>query len=150
NVVAWQWKIGSTSYNTQNPTHVFAAPGNYSVQLTVTGQNNCTNTVTIARTVPVIPVVDFQASNLCSGQSTTFIDVTTSAADPISERTWPYTNKKNGTGKSVDFSFTNSGTYPVQLQVKNESGCVYSGSKQVVIKPSPVASFTMSNKSGPP
>jgi PKD repeat protein len=150
NVVAWQWKIGSTTYSTQNPTHVFGPPGNYSVQLTVTGQNNCTNTVTIPRTVPVVPIVDFQVSNLCSGQSAIFTDVTASAADPIFERTWTFNNNSHGTGKSVGFSFANSGTYPVQLQAKSETGCIYSGSKQVVIKQSPVASFTMSDQSGPP
>lgn len=150
NVVAWQWKTGPSVYTTQNPTHVFAAPGNFSMQLTVTAQNNCTNTLTKFIVVPVVPVVDFSTTNLCSAQPTVFKDLTVNAADPVSQRSWTFNGGNAATGQEVQFSFENSGTFPVQLQVQSQSGCVYTTSKQVVIRPSPVASFTTSDQSGPP
>jgi PKD repeat protein len=150
NVASWQWKVGSTTYNSQNPTHTFAATGNFSMQLTVTGQNNCSNTLSKPVVVPVVPVVDFTVSNACSGQPAVFTDATVNPADPVSKQTWTFNAGGTGNGKQVEFPFATAGTYPVQLQVQSQSGCFYTGSKQIVIKQSPVASFTMSDQSGPP
>jgi PKD repeat protein len=148
-VTAWQWKIGSAVYTSQNPQHTFPIPGNYSVQLTVTGQNNCTNTTSRQAVVPVVPTVDFNVTNPCADQPAVFTDATASAADPVEVRNWTFGTNGNATGQSAEFAFATPGAYSTQLQVTTGSGCRYSATKQVTINPSPVASFTMSNESGP-
>ncbi|MEI9917931.1 MAG: PKD domain-containing protein [Bacteroidota bacterium] len=149
-VTSWQWKVGSASYNTQHPAHTFVTPGNYNVQLVVTGQNNCTASLTRPVIVPVVPTVDFQVTNPCAGQAAVFSDNTVNPTDPIAQRTWTFNGTGTGTGQQASYTFDSNGSYPVQLNVQGQSGCSYSTTKTVVIKVSPVASFTMSDQSGPP
>lgn len=149
-ISTWQWKIGSAVYTAQNPQHTFTIPGNYPVQLTVTGRNNCSGTITNQVNVPVVPAVEFEVGNPCAGQDAVFTDVTSSGDDPVTQANWTFNNDANATGHEVAFSFGTAGTYPTSLKVKTQSGCFYNGSQQVTINPSPVASFTMSDQSGPP
>lgn len=149
-IATWQWKIGSVVYNTQNIQHTFSTPGSYSVQLNVTGTNSCTNSLTKQVIVPVVPAVVFEVRNPCERQAATFTDITSSTADPVVERNWTFNNSANATGTSADFTFATSGSYNAALQVKTTAGCVYNGSRLVTINPTPVASFTMSDESGPP
>lgn len=145
-----QWRIGNQVYVVPNPTHVFAATGNFSAQLTVTGTNDCVNSVTKPLVVPVVPTIDFNVSNACSGQITTFNDVTSGTADPVAQRLWTFNSTTTTNGQQADFSFANAGTYPVKLDLTNQSGCVYSLTRQITINTSPLANFTMSDESGPP
>jgi chitodextrinase len=47
NLTAWQWTFGDgSSSNDENPSHLYAAPGSYSVTLTVTDDRGATTTVT--------------------------------------------------------------------------------------------------------
>lgn len=147
---SWQWKIGSVVYNTQNTQHTFTVPGSFSVQLNVTGQNSCTNSLTKQVIVPVVPTVVFEVRNPCAGQAATFDDVTSSVADPVMDRNWTFINNGNATGDNANFTFSTAGTYTTSLQVKTAAGCSYTASRSVTINPSPVASFTMSDESGPP
>jgi PKD repeat protein len=149
-VVSWQWKVGSVLYNTQNPTHTFPTSGNYNVQLVATGQNSCTASITRQVTVPVVPVVDFQVANPCSGQPAVFSDLTTNPADGIVQHNWTFNGIGTAAGQQASHTFGNGGTYPVQLALQSLSGCSYSITKQVTVRTSPVASFTMSDQSGPP
>ena len=149
-VMSWQWKMGSATYMTPSPTHTFAAAGSFTAQLTVTGQNGCTNTLIKPAIVPVVPVVDFTSQNLCSAQSTVFTDITNGGADPISQQFWTFNGSNSANGKQTEFAFPTAATFPVQLRVQSQSGCFYTTSKQVTIKTSPVASFTMSDQTGPP
>lgn len=150
NVATWQWKIGSAIYTSQDAQHTFAIPGSYSVQLNVTGQNGCTNTITQQVVVPVVPTVVFEQGDRCAGQLAEFIDLTSSASDPVVERDWTFGTVGTATGSPATFTFAAAGTFSTQLEVTTESGCVYSGTQQVTILSSPVASFTMSDQSGPP
>ncbi|HMJ71715.1 MAG TPA: PKD domain-containing protein [Cyclobacteriaceae bacterium] len=149
-IKSYQWKIGNQVYALVNPVHVFAATGNSSAQLTVTGNNDCVSTMTKPVVVPIVPTLDFEVKNACSGQAVTFRDLTSGSADPIFQETWTFNGSETRNGSQVNFSFPNGGAYPVKLDVKNQSGCVYSLTRQVTINPSPVAGFTMSIDSGPP
>jgi PKD repeat protein len=149
-IKSYQWKIANQVYVVENPTHVFAATGNSSAQLTVTGNNDCVSTVTKPFVVPVVPVLDFQVANRCSRHLATFTDLTPSPTDPIALQTWTFESSATRDGKVVDYGFVNAGTYPVKLDIVNQSGCVYSLTRQVTINPTPVAAFTMSDDTGPP
>jgi len=149
-IASWQWKVGSTTYTSQNPTHTFASPGNFNMQLLVTGQNNCTNILTRPVNVPVVPALDFQVTNLCSGQAAVFSDVTVNAADPIAQHAWTFNSAGTASGQQASYSFDAAGTYPVELAVQAQSGCSYTLTRPITIRTSPVASFTMSDQSGPP
>lgn len=147
---SWQWKIANQVYTIEDPIHQFAATGNFSAQLTVTGNNGCVSSVTKPVVVPVAPTVDFNVTNACSGQATLFSDLTASPGDPVAQRLWTFDILTTKSAQQVEFNFANAGTYPVKLEVTNQSGCIYQLTRQVVISQSPLANFTMSAESGPP
>lgn len=149
-IESWQWKIGNQVYTVEDPVHQFAATGNFSAQLIVTGTNDCVSTLTKPVLVPVVPTMDFNVTNACSGQATVFNDLTLSPGDPVAQTTWSSNTTIMGTTPQVDFTFASAGTYPVKLEVTNQSGCMYSLTRQVPINVSPVANFTTSVESGPP
>lgn len=78
-LVSWDWSFdnGLTS-SQQNPTTNFSQEGIYSVSLTVTNNLDCQSTVT--QTIEVFPALspDFNAENLCFGDSIQFLDATPS------------------------------------------------------------------------
>ena len=147
---SWFWKIGGTSYAIQNPMHVFTASGNFTAQLTVTGNNNCISVLSKLINVPVPAALDFSVQNNCAGQSTEFRDVTSQNADSAISRLWDFAGKGSGSGASPQFSFPTPGSYNVKLTVTNQSGCSYSLAKNTSIVKSPVANFSSSLESGPP
>lgn len=147
---SWLWKVGNSSYTVQNPIHVFTASGNFTAQLTVTGNNNCISVLSKLINVPVPAALDFSVQNNCAGQSTEFRDVTSQNADPAISRLWDFAGKGSGSGASPQFSFPTPGSYNVKLTVTNQSGCSYSLTKNTSIVKSPVADFSSSLESGPP
>lgn len=69
---SWLWNFGdNTTSNSQNPTHTYTTPGNYTIALTVTTPDGCTNTVQSGITV----YPDFTANagadtQICAGDVT--------------------------------------------------------------------------------
>ncbi|MCX6197813.1 MAG: PKD domain-containing protein [Bacteroidetes bacterium] len=55
NINQWDWNFGdgTTHASTQNPQHLFSTFGNYSVSLTVTATNGCSNSIT--NSLQVVP-----------------------------------------------------------------------------------------------
>ncbi|MEQ8425314.1 MAG: PKD domain-containing protein, partial [Cyclobacteriaceae bacterium] len=149
-VSSWQWNIGTSTYNQQNPTHVFSSPSTYSVQLTANGSNGCIGVLSKSVNVPVPPNVDFVSENNCANQSTVFTDATSSVSDPVMSRAWQFGALGTGTGVSTNFTFESSGSYPTKLTVTNESGCSYSLSKSIAISNSPTATFSATPQIGTP
>src|SRR5207248_9615652 len=81
-ITQWSWNFGDGQTSTlQNPSHTYAASGNYNVTLTVTNSGGCSST-SAAQTVHVNakPVAAFTYSlPNCAGQAVTFTDQSTSA-----------------------------------------------------------------------
>lgn len=147
---SWQWKIGTSTYNQQNPTHVFSNSSTYNVQLTANGTNGCIGVASQTVNVPVPSTVDFGFENNCTGQETQFTDLTNSGADPVISRLWQFGSIGSATGATPSFTFPSAGAYPTKLTVTNESGCSYSTTKIVNITQSPVATFTATPQTGTP
>jgi PKD repeat protein len=150
NIAMYQWRIGNSSYTIEDPAHVFLVPGAYAVQLSITDQNNCSAVLDRQLIVPSVPVMDIDLKNACSGQPVVFTDITPETPDGVALRTWTFNYSGFANGKEVAYNFAEAGSYPVQLQVQHQSGCVYSITRQFTINPSPVASFSMSVDNGPP
>ena len=147
---SWLWKIEGTSYTIKNPTHVFSAPGTFTSELMVTGNNGCISKISKPIVVPVTPSLDFSIQNNCANQATLFKDVTTPTNDTVVLHVWDFAGKGSGTGASTQFSFSSTGTYNVKLTTTNQSGCSYSLTKNTAIVAAPVANFSTSIESGPP
>ncbi|MBK5280142.1 MAG: PKD domain-containing protein [Bacteroidia bacterium] len=147
---SWLWKIGSANYTVQNPIHVFSGSGDFTAQLTVTGNNDCVSVLSKPIVVPIPPTLDFSIRNNCATQPTLFQDVTVQNTDPEVSRIWDFAGLDSGTGASAQYIFPTTGTYSVKLSATNQSGCTYMLAKNISIVSAPVAEFSISDESGPP
>lgn len=113
-IVAWEWNFGDANAtgsnpNTstlQNPTHHFTAVGPYTVQLIVTSNTGCKDTIqqtfTVNGSVPIAGFTVQNASSLCSNQDVQIKDASTVDYGSLVkvEIYWDYLN--NPTIKTTD------------------------------------------------
>lgn len=145
---SWQWTIGTATYSSPSPTHVFSFPSTYNAQLTVTGANGCVAISSQPITVPAVPSLDFSASNLCEDQPVEFMDATLIGLDVPVSWAWEFGTVGTASGKNPSFTFDDPGSYPTRMTVTNQSGCKYSISKNISVVTSPTATFTATPQIG--
>ncbi|MEM6966674.1 MAG: PKD domain-containing protein [Bacteroidota bacterium] len=141
NPTSWMWDFGDGNTSTmQNPSHTFAATGDYNVCLTVTNSAGSNTTCTmVAATVVVAPVASFSVTTV-TGSSFDFTDESTN--DPTSWM-WDFGDGNTSTMQNPSHTFTATGDYNVCLTVTNSAGsnttCTMVAATVVV---APVASFS--------
>ncbi|MEM6799972.1 MAG: PKD domain-containing protein [Bacteroidota bacterium] len=144
NLVAWSWDFGDSSPTdiNQNPTHVYTNAGNYQVNLTVTSDRGCQNTISNQVTVNPSPIVDFTFTNVCEQSPNLFLDVSTISSGSIANYTWTFgDNTPSQTGQNVLHQYNNFGFYNATLTATSDQGCVSSFTQTVFVSPIPTASF---------
>jgi PKD repeat protein len=124
---SWSWDFGDTRTSTlRNPSHLYTAPGTYTVSLTVTNSYGSdseikTDYITVTPIIP--PVANFSASstNISAGDSVNFTDQSTN--NPTS---WNWTFEGGTPGSSTaqnpTVTYNTAGTYDVTLFVANAAG----------------------------
>ncbi len=144
----WFWNYGSTTRTITSPpgtdTLTYSTPGNYTVSLTVTDVNGCSNTATSTNYIrPTRPVpVIAQPDTSCRNTQLTF-NATPGpfVAQPVSYQ-WDFGdgNTTTTTTGTVNHSYANNGSYPVTLVVTDDNGCVGSTTSNIFVYTTP-ASF---------
>jgi CSLREA domain-containing protein len=122
-VVGYAWDFGDTHTSTGETTaHGFAAPGTYTVTLTVTDDGGATGTTsTGVMVVDLPPTAAFTGS--CTGTSCSF-DASTST-DPdnsIASYSWDFGDTHTGSGETVNYAYAAGGNYTVTLTVDDGEG----------------------------
>ena len=145
-VVSRTWQIANTTFTTTNPSFLFSAAGNYTTSLTVSAANGCISTLSRSISVPNLPVLNFSIDNACAGSGSIFTDLT-QGSDAVTGWNW-LVDTNALTGNPVSYTFPLSGTFAAKLTTTHASGCSYAFTRNVIINPSPVASFTASPDRG--
>ena len=118
---SWNFGDGGTSTQ-QNPSHGYAAAGNYTVTLIVSN-NGCTDTVTHQVTIATNPFnANFTASPTsgCMSLTVTFNDL--SSPNPNSW-SWNFGDGFASNAQNPTHVYTTPGTYTVSLTATNTSQC---------------------------
>jgi len=125
----WNFGDGSTS-DSANPHHCYTNPGVYSVSLSVTSSNGCSDSIMLTNYITVYshPVADFSLSP----QPTDIMNATIYFADHstdaygIANWLWQFGDGTDSTGivKNPQHTYLDTGRYCVTLQVTNIHGCV--------------------------
>jgi len=122
---AWTFGDGGTSAE-ENPSHVYEAPGRYSVELTITGPGGEDSQYRwrLVRTTCGPPVADFEA-DVTTGP--TPLDVQfgnlTQAADACpATYAWQFGDGATSTEEEPAHSYTTPGSYTVTLTATSEGG----------------------------
>ncbi len=138
-LTGWTWDFGDgNTANQQNPSHVYANAGTYSVTLVITTQAGCTQTVTQTVTVNPIPVPAFNSVPVCFNNPTIFNNQSTGATI----WSWNFGDGNTSTQQSPSHTYGAPGTYSVTLIVENSFGCKDTVPLTTIVNPLPVASFS--------
>lgn len=135
----WLWDFGDgNTSNTQNPVHVYALPGSYTVTLTVTnadGSDQETQAFVVG-----LPQALFRFTS-----SLLLVDFTDTSTNTPTSWSWDF-----GDGSPVDtnqhpsYTYATAGTYTVTLTVANAGGSS-SFSRNIHVSTSPVLPLSLSD-----
>lgn len=144
NITAWEWDFGDLSPKStqQNPVHVYAASGTYTITLIVTTANGCRNAIpeSVTVTIAASPVADFTVpgATCLPGATPVFANNTTISDGTIGLVTYIW---NFGETPSVDYNapaqipvspthlYADTGTYTVKLTAISDKGCTHSVTK---------------------
>ncbi len=140
NIVSYNWNFGDGNASTlQNPTHNYAAAGNYIVTLQVTSAGGCSNTISKSVTINPKPTASFSAPDACLGSAIIFANSSSIATGSISSNWWDFNDTYTSTQNSPSHTFLASGTYAVRLIVASLIGCSDTIVQNVVVHALPAA-----------
>jgi gliding motility-associated-like protein len=126
----WDFGDGNTANTTnQDISHTYQLAGTYSVTLTITDVNGCTNTITKTNYIRINgPIAGFTTTNAngCVGLTTTFNDVsTTDGLNAIVNWVWDFGDGTVQTFSSPPFQHTYNtlDTFDVKMIITDAAGC---------------------------
>ncbi len=141
-IIAWAWNFGDGITSTlQNPTHLYAEPGTYTVTLTVTqAQTYFTDTYSAVVEVLAPAEAGFEYSlPACVGQSVAFTNTTTGSG-PFTYL-WDFGDGITDTVENPVHVYATAGTYTVTLTAWG--ACNEDRADAVIeVLPLPMAGFT--------
>jgi len=149
---SWFWEFGDGITSTQqNPSHTYAAFGNYTVKLTVTNDTCSHSKSILLKVIDESPNISTSFTTACKNSTFQFSAV---VGDPtnIVSYAWNFgagTTPQTTTSSNTAYFYTTPGTYTVTLVTTDIYGC-----KDTVVKTNyirvngPQTSFTGTNLSG--
>jgi gliding motility-associated-like protein len=158
-VNGWQWNFGdpaSGAANTstvQNPTHSFAAVGNYTVSLIATTNVGCTSTLfSKPVTISAQPLAGFILPEVClSDAFAQFVDTSKIASGTLTGWAWNFGDPASGvlntsTAQNAQHKYNAVGNYIVSLTVTSNNGCSETLAQPITVNGDiPIANFTPLN-----
>ena len=146
-ITSWLWDFGDGQTSTQqNPSHAYAATGDYTVTLTVTNGNNC-NSVPATKSIHInaLPAANFTWSNpVCATRPVTLTDASTiPAGTTVLSRAWDIAGviENRPDGQPFAHTFAVAGTYTIKLTVTLSTNCTSVVTRQVTVNPLPLIDF---------
>ena len=140
NIISWQWQLPDT-LSSQNVSYTFPDTGNFPVTLTISTDSNCSNTIVKQVTIHPLPAADFTTTQLCNNTPIYFSEAINSV-DSIATYLWDFGDAMTDSTANPVHEYTNSGNFPVSLNITSLFGCKDSITQTLEIKPSPVVDFS--------
>jgi gliding motility-associated-like protein len=139
-IVSQVWNLGDgTTQDIKDPVpHSYTQPASYPVSLTVTTQNNCTQTFTdtvrVFRTP--VPVIDLSSIS-CINRVINF-NGSLAQADTAIQWNWAFGDGRTSTEQNNAISYDKAGNYLITLTAANKLGCSNQDTAALNIAPLPV------------
>ncbi|HPG12159.1 MAG TPA: PKD domain-containing protein, partial [Chitinophagaceae bacterium] len=153
-ISTWNWDFGDGSTSTtQNPTHIYASTGSYTVTLNVVTDKGCaapffTKDVSVSDR----PLAGFTPPQICtSDMNAPFFDNSTIAAGTVTGWEWDFGDPGSGANntsvlQNPTHTYSTVGTYTAQLIAVSAQGCKDTIQQQFVVNGSvPIADFNVQN-----
>ena len=150
-ITTYEWDFdqdGVTDVNDMNPQYVFPNDGTFPVELKITTNQGCRDSLTLNATVHPLPVADYTTTFVCEPESNTYTDNSTMSSGSIVTHRWDFGNGSSSNLESPTHSFASYGIYDVELLVTSNRGCQDSVTKPISYYEKPQASFSLSDTCG--
>lgn len=134
-LVQYDWNFGDgNKAKGTNPTHLYQQPGKYTIQLTATNSDNCTNTAFINDMVfaAPLPVSSFGMDHSIVNNNKPTVNFLNSSAGAITYL-WDFGDGTTSTDKNPTHNYADIGHYRVLLNVINEYNCNDTISHPVIV-----------------
>lgn len=140
NPISWQWNFGDNTTSTSaNPTHTYAANGNYNVTLIVNTNLGCTDTITLVVPVNYLPPnAAFNPVNTPCTNTFTFNNQSTGA----NSYSWNFGDATTSAQTSPSHTYASSGNFNVTLIVTSSAGCMDTLVQMISTPVLPQSNFT--------
>ncbi|MEI6436179.1 MAG: PKD domain-containing protein, partial [Bacteroidota bacterium] len=149
NIVSWNWDFGDLSAHStiQNPGHVYASAGIFTVKLIVIDERGCADSVSQTITVNDLPATNFIADTACLGSETHFTNQTSGTN---LSWLWNFGEPSSGvfntsTLENPVHQYSSAGDYFVQFTVTNSNSCRKDTVKKITVVPLPMVNFSNSS-----
>lgn len=149
NGLTTSWDLGDgTTKNGYNVNHTYAAPGNYTVTMTVEKSPTCKSTITKNAYISVIdkPVADFTVNDTQSCKKPFLFTAINTSSNFINAEWYFQENEDPDSTTSFFKNITEFGNYGLTLTVKNEYNCT--DNKTVSIEVVPLEINIAANRKG--
>lgn len=144
--LSYDWDFDdATTATVENPVHLYSLDQSYDVELIVTSNYNCTDTVVKTVNVYPLPVVKFGVDPVCDGISSVFSDSSSVSSGFITNYNWDFSDGSSSTSQNPGHLFLNVGNYNVTLSTTTDHGCVNDTTQVVTVNPLPVANFDITD-----
>jgi len=149
-IQTWDWDFGDGSGTAiqQNPVYTYntvTSITNFTTTLVITDSNGCSDTIVKNAVINPLPVPDFSATTMCTGDATTFNDLSFSNGGNITSWDWDFGDGVgNSTTQSPTYTYTtvlNPTTFDVNLSIEDVNGCIKDTTLPVLVNPLPIADF---------
>lgn len=129
--LAWHFGDGSPVSNLPQHTHVYAQPGNYTIDFIAIGQAGCRDTMSKQILVHTPSVADFTSIPAygseqipADGGLVTFFNGSQNNGHLIQEYSWEFGDGSASGAEAPTHTYTQPGTYMVKLTTIDDKGCV--------------------------
>ncbi len=139
-ITGWDYTFGDGTPNSllEDPIHAFASTGTYSVNLLVTTNFGCTDTVIHNINVLARPTALFTATPnpVVALEDVTFTDLST--VPPMLAWDWLFGDSTGSNIQNPIHNYANGGVYEVTLIVTDANGCLDSMKSEIIVALMPV------------
>ena len=135
----WDFGDGNLS-NDSDPSHTYALPGNYQVELEVISLEGCSSLNTKQVEVYHRSTPAFEMENVCFGEEVSFVNNTLIAEGNVTYL-WDFGDGSTSTDINPTYLYNNPGDFDISLQVTSNNGCVDQLIKTVSVYAQPQAEF---------
>jgi gliding motility-associated-like protein len=138
----WDFGDGQASSAFSPLPHLYAAPGLYTVKLSITGFDGCVSD-TLKKTIAIgdHPKAGFVVSEACSSKPPRVADRSTSAVGYVTKWNWVLDGSAVSSSQNPQFNNLSPGIHELSLSVVSNYGCPSETIHQYFeVKPSPVIS----------
>ena len=124
-IVSWNWNFADGGISTSvNPTHTYTNSGIYNVNLTVTTDKGCSDSINLPVNVRPRPTAFFSMTNNPTlAQEIVYFTDFSSPSSTLNFWNWDFGDGSGATAQTPTHIYNNQGTYTVTLIITDNFGC---------------------------